>query len=276
MMTVSISAQRLSGVRSLVPRDRPGWELSEETMPEAVLHDENVRFLWHILAAWAAEHGPCLVVRNLAIRWDEERPQVGLDPDVAVIKPPPPEGDGLRSLKTWNEGHQPPLLAAEIVSETNSRKDYLLAPEKYAASGTQELWVFDPLLCAPGYRGGPFRLQIWNRDERGDFVRTYAGDGPARSKALDAYLVVVAGGRKLRLARDPAGMDLWLTAEESQRAAKEKERAEKEWERAEKERERAEKERERAAKEQERAAKEAAFARIRELEAELASRSRSG
>lgn len=225
-------------------RARAGWELSGETMPESVLHDAVVTLLRAVLEVWAGAHRPCLVARNLAVRWDESQPQVGVDPDIAVLKPPPPEGSSLRSLRTWDTGHRAPLLAVEVVSETNPRKDYVLAPDKYAASGTGELWVFDPLLSGPTSQGGPFRLQVWNRAGRGDFVRTYAGDGPVRSTALDAFLVVVDEGRKLRLAHDAAGTDLWLTGEEEERAARERERA----------------------------AKESAYARVRELEAELARR----
>jgi hypothetical protein len=227
--------------------------LGEETMPESPLHDQIVTLLRAILEAWAAEHSPCWVVRNLAVRWDKTHPQVGVDPDVAVFRAPPPGGNSVRSVRTWETGHQPPLLAVEIVSETNPHKDYVLAPEKYAASGAEELWIFDPLLCGPDSRGGPFRLQVWNRDARGDLVLTSCGDGPARSAVLDAYLVVVDEGQKLRVARDPAGTDFWLTAEEKHRAGEERERAE---------------------KEKERVAKEAALERVRELEAELTARSR--
>jgi hypothetical protein len=67
--------------------------------------------------------------------------------------------------------------------------------------------------------------------------------------------VTVDGGRKLRLAEDASGTQLWLTGEEAERAAKEAERAAKEAERA--------------AKEAERAAKEAALARVAVLEAAL-------
>jgi hypothetical protein len=101
------------------------------------------------------------------------------------------------------------------------------------------LWIFDPLLCGPDTHGGPFRLQVWNRDDRGELVLVYSGNGPARSAALRAYLVVVDEGKKLRIARDPAWTDFWLTAEEKERVAK-----------------------------------DAALARVRELEAELAARSR--
>ncbi len=218
-------------------------------MPESVVHDQAVELFKALLDPWALREGNLQVVRNLAVRWDEEHPQVGVDPDVCVLSPPPPEGTDLRSVRTWLPGHSAPLAALEVVSESNPHKDYLIAPDKYAASGVGELWVFDPLLAGPTSHGGPFRLQVWSRSEEGDLVRIYAGEGPVRSPTLGAYLVVVHEGRKLRIAEDAEATRFWMTAEEAERTAKENERA---------------------AKEAERAAKEAALARIAELEAELA------
>ena len=226
------------GVHYSVPVLREGWELSEQAMPESVLHDQAVELLKALLSVWASRRGSTLVVRNLAVRWNESQPQIGIDPDVCVLSPAPPDAADLRSVRTWAPGHTPPLLAVEVVSETNPHKDYAV-PDKYAASGTGELWVFDPLLCGPSSQGGPFRLQVWQRREDGDFVRAYAGDGPVRSSTLGAYLVVTDEGRRLRIADDAEATQFWLTAEEAERAAKETERA----------------------------AKEAAFARIAELEA---------
>jgi Uma2 family endonuclease len=240
------------GVHYRVPRVQAGWELQEETMPESVLHDHAVELLKALLVAWAAARaGDALVVRNLAVRWDEEHPQIGVDPDVAVLQPGPPWVGDLRSVRTWLAGHSAPVLAVEVVSETNPRKDYAIAPDKYAASGTKELWIFDPLLAGPIAYGGPIRLQIWHRRDDGDLVRIYAGDGPARSPTLGATLVVTDEGRKLRIADGETTHSFWLTPEEAERAAKEQERA---------------------AKEQERAAKDVALARVAELEALLASR----
>jgi len=105
-----------------------------------------------------------------------------------------------------------------------------------------------PLLAGPAAHGGPFRVQLWQRRDDGDFIRIYAGDGPVRSPLLDAWLVVTHEGRKLRLAHDEAGTDFWLTTEEAERAAKEAERA----------------------------AKETALARIAELEAQLGGRGTRG
>jgi len=246
------------GVRyEVVPRV-DAWELPEEPMPESLIHDQAVELLKALLSAWAARVGSTQVMRNLAVRWDPEHPNVGVDPDVSVFSPPPPRDDAadVTSVRTWLEGHAPPILAVEVVSDANPRKDYVIAPDKYAASGTRELWIFDPKLAGPTAHGGPFRLQIWSRDEGGDLVRVYAGEGPARSPVLGAYLVVVDEGHKLRIADDFEATRFWLTTEEAERAAKEAERAAKEAERA--------------AKEAERAAKEAALARVKELEARLA------
>lgn len=218
---MSSSPRAVIGIRYTVPLRRAGWELAEETMPESVLHDHAVELLKALLAAWAARVGSAFVARNLAVRWDETEPRIGVDPDVCVLSPAPPAAAQLRSVRTWVDGHAAPLLAVEVVSETNPRKDYEVGPEKYAASGTGELWIFDPLLSGPTALGGPYRLQVWHRAADGDFTRIYAGDGPARSPTLDAWLVVTEEGHALRIARDESAMDLWLTAEEAERAAKE-------------------------------------------------------
>jgi Uma2 family endonuclease len=253
-----MEAQPRVALRYRVERTHEDWTLSEEQVPESRSHDLVTDRVKLLLLAWVARSGQRLQVgRNLAIRWDEEHPNVGVDPDVYVIEPTP-EGDSLSSLRLWEEGHTAPLLAVEVVSPSNSKKDYVSAPEKYAASGTEELWIFDPQLAGPKAHGGPLRLQIWRRD--GDeFSRIHAGEGPAWSPAVGAWLFAVDEGRQLRIASDEAGTDWWMTGEEASRAAKDAERAEKDAERA--------------AKEAERAAKEEALRRVAELEAKLAARS---
>jgi hypothetical protein len=202
------------------------------------------------------------IARNLAVRWDQAAPSVGVDPDVSVLSPRPPvpaaaEPDGvgnLRSVLTWVPGHAPPRLAIEVVSETNPSKDYAVAPDKYAASGTEELVVFDPHLAGPRTHGGPHRLQVWRRMDDG-FVRVYAGSGPSWSSVLGAHLVVVSAGRRLRIGATPDERQLWPTGEEAERAAKDAAEAAKDAAEA--------------AKDAAEAAKDAAEARIRELEARL-------
>ncbi len=208
---------RAVSVSYTIPSLPAGWELSEEIMPESPVHDAIVKLLVALLDAWAVRRGLTAVFRNLAVRWDEDLPAVGVDPDVCVVAPPPPPG--IRSLQTWLPGHETPELAVEVVSETNPRKDYLVAPDKYAASGIAELWIFDPLLAGPAGHGGPYILQIWQRDDAGGFGRVYAGPGPARTRALDAWVVV--DGQRLRIGDHEDGRGPWLTGEEAERAAKE-------------------------------------------------------
>jgi Uma2 family endonuclease len=215
-----------------LPQPPVGWELGE-TLPTSLLHDEIVTLLRAILTHWAARfHPEMLVARELGVRWERERPANGVDPDVAIFPSRPPD-EHVRSMCTWKVGHTRPFFAVEVVSDTEPRKDYAIAPEKYAASGVRELVVFDPMLAGPKSLG-PFSLQVWRRDENGAFARVYAGEGPAYSETLGAHLVVVeetrattAGepGRRLRLADDPGGEHLWLTAEEAARAAAEAARA---------------------------------------------------
>ena len=255
---MSQSSSRLVEVHYAVAARRgdSAWELPEETMPESILHGEAVDLLKALLSRWALAQGDALVARNVAVRWDEEHPKIGVDPDLCILRPAPRDAEHVSSIRTWVPGHHPPVLAIEVVSEGNPRKDYSIAPDKYAASGTGELCVFDPMLAGPSSHGGPHRLQLWSRREDGALVRVYAGDGPVRSPVLGAWLVVVDEGRRLRIAEDEAATRFWMTAEEDERAAKEVERAAKEVERA--------------AKEEERAAKERALARVAELEALLA------
>jgi hypothetical protein len=191
-------------------------------VPESALHAAIVDLLVALLRAWAARMGnAAFVARNLALRWDQQRPATGIDPDVCVIEPAPSEGEQLRSLRTWEPGHAAPRLAVEVVSPNHPYKDYDVVPDKYAASGVGELWVFDPELAGPKRRGGPHRLQLWSRSADTSFERRYAGDGPMFSPALNAWVFPADGGRRLRIADDSAGTSVWLSAEEIERAAKE-------------------------------------------------------
>jgi Uma2 family endonuclease len=275
--------------------------LEDEQVPESPAHDDAARTMDSTWREWARRSGRAVFIhRNLAVRWMPQDPRVGVDPDLALVEPPPPSGESLTSLRTWEPGHHPPRVALEVVSASHPEKDYRLGPRKYAAAGVDELWVFDPQrLGAEGE--GPWRIQVWRRDADGGFGRVDAGDGPAWSEFFRAWLVVPAGGMLLRLSDDREGASLWPTEgerAERERAAKEqaladrarartakeqalaernRERLAKEQALAAKEQALAERNRERVAKEQalaerehERAAKERAIARIAELEARLA------
>lgn len=80
--------------------------------------------------------------------------------------------------------------------------------------GATELWVFDPMRVDPSHRG-PFTHHVWRRDRHGRFVQTNAGDGPAYSAALSAWLVVTDEGTRSRVADDEEGTSLWPTPEEA-------------------------------------------------------------
>jgi Uma2 family endonuclease len=250
-----------------VPWSHPDWVLEDDKVPASAAQDNAATVAASTWRVWAVRvQRNVQVRRELAVRWDPENPRVGVDPDVCVLDPPPdtPEAQ-LSSLRLWEPGTSPPLVALEVVSENNAEKDYGIGPRKHAASGVNELWVFDPHRFGPGNDGGPWVLQVWSRGKDGEFRRVYAGDGPAWSDVFGAWIVVSSDGMYVRLSDDEEGTRLWPTEAELMA----QERAARIAALAEVERERAEKERERAEKERERAEKEAALARIAALEALL-------
>jgi Uma2 family endonuclease len=224
------SQRRQIGLRYQVDPYPPSWFIEDdEKVPESRPHSLVADHIASLLLGWKERSGRDVQVgKDLAIRWDEDVPQVGVDPDVYIVEPPPPEGDDVTSLRTWVTGHHPPLLAIEIVSRSRPDKDYSSSPLKYAANGTRELWVFDPFLAGPRMQGGPFRLQQWQRDEQGELVRVYAGEGPIRSDVLDAWVFAVDEGRSIAIADDADGTHWWLTAVEKARADADRERRAKE------------------------------------------------
>lgn len=189
------------------------WVLPEVPVPESHSHDVTLDYLKALLQAWLARTARSgLVARNLAVRWLEEHPKVGVDPDIALIAPTPPDVERLSSLCLWKPGHVAPLLAIEVVSEGHPYKDYAEVQDKYAACGVRELWVLDPELHGPRSLGGPAPVQIWQR-RGGVLERVYSGDGPAVSPLLGAHV----WGSPVRITTDLAGAEPWLTIAESER-----------------------------------------------------------
>jgi hypothetical protein len=210
-------------------------------VPESTPHDAAAEHIRQLLLAWTDRlTRPVAIARNLAVRWLERMPRVGIDPDVCVLDPSPPGFERLTALCAWKAGHVVPRLCFEVVSQNHPYKDYRDVHERYAAMGTQELVVFDPSRVGPASLGGPVALQLWRRDAQGSFERVVAGDGPIYSEVLQAW--IAADDRHVTLSSDRAGEQRWPTRLERERAEKERERAEKERERAEKERERASRE----------------------------------
>src|SRR5262245_36429958 len=90
----------------VVTPETDAWVCPEGSVPESVPHDAAVQHLKSVLDSWAARTTRRVrVARNLAIRWLEERPQIGIDPDVCVLEPPPEGFDDLSSLCLWKPGH---------------------------------------------------------------------------------------------------------------------------------------------------------------------------
>ncbi len=194
------------------------WVLPEIPVPESHAHNLLVTYLVALLTAWVErEQRDALVVRNLALRWMEKHPRVGLDPDVALIEPAPPDTKKLTSLCTWKPGHEVPRLAIEVVSESHPYKDYADIQERYADCRVGELLVLDPELHGPSRLGGPHLLQVWQLDERGSFARVYAGDS-YQSSTLGGWVHVTPGA--VTLSDDAAGHARWLIPEELEREAR--------------------------------------------------------
>jgi len=199
------------------------WLLEEETMPESTTHDQCLILLQDVLQQHAHAAGrDALVARNLACRWDPNDARVGVDPDLCLIEPAPPQVEFLEQLHIWKRGHSVPRLGVEVVSRTTANKDYFDAPARYTRLGVRELWVFDPFKAGPEDTGGPFVLQVW-RLEGGHMRRIHAGPSPAFSPEVGAWLVVTDGGLRLRLADDEQGKVLWPTAAEAKEAARQQE-----------------------------------------------------
>ena len=86
-------------VRYPVQTRHEAWVLPEGTVPESIPHDAAAQRLKLVLEVWASRLGrPCVIARNLAIRWLETSPRVGIDPDVCVLDPPPPGASELSTM----------------------------------------------------------------------------------------------------------------------------------------------------------------------------------
>lgn len=218
-------------VRYGVRRWNPAWAVPEVPVPESDTHDIAIDYLKALLLAWVARTGRDVkVARNLGVRWVREEARAGFDPDLCLIEPAPPKDATLTSLRLWDPRHAPPLLAIEIVSPGHPYKDYVDTPERCAACGVGELWVYDPMGVGPRARGGPSLLELWRRGASGSFDRVYVGDGPAWSPALAAWLWParsrLPAGAKLGLSDDAAGEQPWQSLEEQSRATADRLRVE--------------------------------------------------
>jgi hypothetical protein len=273
--------QPVVSLRYPVVPNPEAWVIPEGPVPESTAHDAALLRIYSLLTAWAARVGNgARIARNLALRWLSQHPRTGIDPDVCVLQPGPPDFDDLTSLRLWEPGRQPPPLAIEVASAGHPYKDYVSIHERYAALGAGELLVFDPLRVGPRALGGPVALQLWRRDATGTFERAHFADDPVYSTALDAWFI--AEGRTLHIADDRGGQRRWLTeaeelrlkAADAERFKADAERAQADAERAQADAERAQADAERlkAAARREEQLRFALEQKIRELEAERSRR----
>ena len=218
-MVMPVTSEAFASVRYGVPRWNPAWAVPEVPVPESDLHDDAINYLQAVLKFWAGRSpGNHRVFRNLGLRWVQEEPRAGFDPDLCLIQNAPKEEDGvLSSYALWRPDRPTPRLAIEVVSPSHPYKDYIDTPERAAASGVPELWVYDPLMKGPNVHGGPFLLQVFRTTEAG-YTRVHAGPGPAYSPELDAFLhpteTRVASQAKLCISADREGRQPFLTGEE--------------------------------------------------------------
>jgi hypothetical protein len=203
------------------------WLIPEGTVSESVVHDQAALHLQLLLRAWIDRTGrSARVARNLAIRFLESHPGVGIDPDLCLVDPVPEGFGDLGSLRLWQPGHAPPPFCIEVASTQHPNKDYTSIQDRYAALGCQEVAIFDPTLAGPRSLGGPVFLQLWRRDALGVLERASFGAEPAYSQVIDAWLV--PDGRVLEIADDRDGKRRWLTGEalvQFERVEKEREHA---------------------------------------------------
>ena len=204
--------------------DWTSWYLSdEEDMGESPEQAEIIRLLIAVLEQLALERSwtDIYIGHDAFFAWMPAEPLVRVSPDVYLLRDPPAPPLP-PSWQTWRTGHQAPLLAFEVVSE-DWRKDYDLAPQKYAHLGVQELVIFDPRAARDPSLPDRTALQVFRRMDDGLFTLGQTGSGPIRCRTLDVYAVVcpTPRGPRLRLARDGNGDVLVPTVAEAERAARE-------------------------------------------------------
>src|SRR5690606_7269863 len=149
-----------------VARWNPAWAVPDVPVPESPLHDGTLEYLRSLLSVWATRvGGDHRVFRNIGLRWLPAQPKVGFDPDLALVPGGAKLSEAVRTLRLWLPEHHEPRLVIDVVSAGHPYKDYVDTPERAAAAGIPELWVYDPELCGPVARGGPHLLQVWRNTE---------------------------------------------------------------------------------------------------------------
>jgi Uma2 family endonuclease len=176
-----------------------------EQVPETKRHLKLRTLLFEFLELAFAEQNA--VGCDQLVYWDAEDPRVCLAPDAFVRLGEPDSLFG--SWKVW-EHSGPPHVAIEIISSDDSRdRDWQAKLARYARLGVLELVRFDAEASAA-------RLRIWDLKD-GDLIERDLATLSAKSVVLPGFWLEVAQpnlGPTLRLSRDQAGRDLYLTKTE--------------------------------------------------------------
>jgi hypothetical protein len=188
-------------------------------VPESHFHVLQRMLLFLILDAAFGDRA--CIGSDQCLYWDPENPRLCCAPDVVLCFGKPQRG--FKSWKTWEQGI--PALAVEVISPSDSGDPpWNKKLERYRHLAVAELVRFDvddP--SAP--------LRIWDRAQGALTERDPASPGFSKSDVLPGHWVVVKdhhGDPWLRLARDEAGQDLYLTkAEQAEAAQKQAEAAQK-------------------------------------------------
>lgn len=100
------------------------WYLSDGfKMPISAQMQRREDVIQQTFEAYVArEKRDASILANVALRWDELHPGVGVDPDVMWVEPALPKRH--RSVLTWKPGVSPPRVAVEIVGRDTAQKDY--------------------------------------------------------------------------------------------------------------------------------------------------------
>ena len=174
-------------------------------VPETKRHLKLRTLLFEFLELAFAEQNA--VGCDQFVYWDAEDPRVCLAPDAFVRLGEPDSLFG--SWKVW-EHSGPPHVAIEIISSDDSRdRDWQAKLARYARLGVLELVRFDAEASAA-------RLRIWDLKD-GDLIERDLATLSAKSVVLPGFWLEVAQpnlGPTLRLSRDQAGRDLYLTKTE--------------------------------------------------------------
>ncbi|MGZ3417859.1 MAG: Uma2 family endonuclease [Polyangiales bacterium] len=176
-----------------------------EKVPESKRHLKLRTFLATLLELEL--RGRAAIGCDQFVYWNASNPKRCLAPDVFVRLGT--EDSLFRSWKTWEGGA--PQLAIEIADRGVRVEDWAEKLARYHELGVSELVRYD----ADEPTGS--RVRAWDRVEDDLVERVVEGDATPCA-TLGLHLVIGPHpeiGSALRLARDPAGEELLLTAEEA-------------------------------------------------------------